>query len=282
MRKSRTPSRIANCKWPRRRTIVEQAVASEIVREIDFGKQVAVEVRGRRGERPAAIHLLRQHAFRMLVADRRRIALRRAFPKKEMFAPAVCRLCLSLVHRHRVLPVFVEIPRAVREVIRDEQVGVSVAVEVGLRRGVRVPAFAARGEFLRVEAAPCERAAFLHEEHRRAAPVIDQHIERTVLVEVAEDRPHRRGARGMVRQRRGIEHERRVPLRRARHRRDRDESRCADRRSTRHSATRRRRDRRASPPRRARKSIAKSASGSDARDAPSCAAGRGFREGASR
>ena len=99
------------------------------------------------------------------------------------------------------LGILVEHSGAVGEVIADDQIEVSVAVQVGRGRRRGVPAVAALDQFLRFEfggrgrgLGVGRRPAQIND--RATAPVDDEHVHQAILIQVGDQgalRAHRRG-----------------------------------------------------------------------------------------
>jgi hypothetical protein len=175
-------------------------VDAVVVRDVQLRQQVTVEVVGRRGEGPSPLRAVREHRVgSLLVAHRVRCGLLEA---EEQLLATVLRVGQTVVHLDAAVDRRVE-HRAVREVVGDEDVHMAVAVEVVHRNGVGVPLdvgvlavdhLRVRHQLGRRErlGAQFGRVLLAEEDHRRAAPVVGEHVHPAVLVEVTGGAAHRR------------------------------------------------------------------------------------------
>ena len=175
----------------RRRPVVEEAVTTQVVGDVDVGEEVAVEVGGRQPEGPAAEDLLGQD-----VADfPEAVGILRGGlpPEQEVQTPAVAGPAMGVVHLLDAARVGIVGLGAVGKVVAQDQVEAPVAVEVGLNRGRRVPALvlAGRGELLGLEVGRGQLpsgVALAQEEQRSAPEEVDEDVRESVLVPVAHER----------------------------------------------------------------------------------------------
>ena len=186
------------------RAVVQESVRPEVAREIQLRQEVAVEVGRADAERPPPSDDVVEHAPRI------RKALRG--PSQQMRSSSI------LGTRHRMLHVVghvgpcVENAGAVGEIVADNEITVAIAVEISERRGVRVPPFDCVDELSRDEPRSRHllRVRESEKQDRRATPVVDEEVNRSIFVEVARQAAHRRRGRRIVRQRKRVERERRV------------------------------------------------------------------------
>ncbi len=126
-----------------------------------------------------------------------------------------------MLHRLQPAGPGVEDPGVVRKIVADDEVGMTVAVQVGQRRGIGEPTARSRRHFPGHEAdrarGPC-RAVPPEERDRRPAPVIDQDVHQAVFVQVARQTTHGGHRVGVVGQRHQVQREGLVSLAGAGHR----------------------------------------------------------------
>src|ERR1700752_134519 len=143
-----------------------------------------------------------------------------------MFASAVLRLRHRVLHAVGGIGSCIKDARTVGKEVANDQVGVTVAVDVGERRCVRVPTSAAGNDFttrvaLGIEFRP--GAAWpLNEGDWSSSPVIGEHVLETVFVKVTGQTTHWSHRRRVVRKSNRIEAEWLIARGSARHRRDND------------------------------------------------------------
>src|ERR1043166_6284201 len=131
------------------RAIVEQSVRPEVVREINSRKKVAIKIGSTDGQRPAAIHFLAKDILHFSECGRGLRTRRRGLPEEHMFVATVERFSFALVHRFHAAGFSIENARAVLKIISNDQIDVTVAIEIRLNRPVREPTFTVRDKFSR-------------------------------------------------------------------------------------------------------------------------------------
>jgi hypothetical protein len=135
---------------------------------------------------------------RVPVADRGMGATRRASPYQHPRARPVEGARHRMLHRVAFRRVRIEDMRAVREVIADYQVEMTVAIHIRLGRRVAEPPLLAGDNLLREEACWTQAAGPVRpaeEDHRRTTPEIHQQLGLWSLGEVARQATHRRHRR---------------------------------------------------------------------------------------
>ena len=126
-----------------RRKVVQQPVRAEVMAEINFRQQIAIQVRGADGQGPTVFDRLVKNAGDLAELGFRLLACHRGRPKKDVFPAPIQRLGLAFVHHFNATGVRIQDMAAVLKIIADDQVHVAIAVEVCLDCAIGEPAFAA-------------------------------------------------------------------------------------------------------------------------------------------
>ena len=122
------------------RPIVQQAIWAKIMSQIDFGKSIQVQVSCSGSQDPALATNSLQHIADVLKLWRGCRISGRRLPEKQFRSTSIFRFRFPGMHDGRHTgSVFVQDIGAILKEIADDQVEMSVAVDVGLRGSVRKP-----------------------------------------------------------------------------------------------------------------------------------------------
>ncbi len=203
--------------------VVEQPVGPEVVGEVELGQEVAIEISRPDPQGPTVAPQVVQHPFVILESDTWLRPSGAFDPAEEVLPPAVVGPGHRVLHRLQPPGPGVEDPGVVGKIVADDQVGMTVAIEVGQRGGIGEPAAGSRRDLLSAKRTPHQPGVSVvpPEEHDwRTAPVIDQDVHQAVLVQVARQAAHGGHRVGIIGQRNQAQAERLVSLARAGDRRD--------------------------------------------------------------
>src|SRR6185436_2483144 len=122
-------------------TVMEKSIGAEIVGQIEFGQEVAVQVSRAHGQSPTSPDLFAKNIGHLPVPCGGESAGGSFLPEKEVLIPAVQSLGLAFVHHNRAASFRVENARPVLKVIADEQIDMSISIKVGSRGAGGIPTF---------------------------------------------------------------------------------------------------------------------------------------------
>ena len=224
---------------------MEKLVGTEVVREIQLRQEVAIQVGRSGGKCPARGPRRRCRRIGRREPHVGRDPAVAPAQRRKCFVPPFDAFDIECCIGRRSGRARVEDARAVRKVVADDEVVVTVSIEVRQRCGIRdttapVPPTISTG-WIRLGA---EGSVESQEGERSAAPEVHDEVTTPVLVQVPREAPHRSNRRGIQcgRYRRGdrkASNGRRLRPRRS------SRDRGAGPQCRRHSAGRRRRDRQA-------------------------------------
>src|SRR5262245_55215958 len=110
--------------------IVQQPVRAEIVRQVKFGKHIAVQIGRATGECPAARNLSREDIFDFAKLHFWSWSLICRVPKEKMFISAVERLGLAFVHDDSAAVFGIKDVSPILKVIADDQIRMAVPIKI--------------------------------------------------------------------------------------------------------------------------------------------------------